>query len=246
MTDEVAKAKLGLAHPSQPQKFKEGTDFPVHFNPTSLQFTIKNTLKEGQGKSKKQYISQTSGQLTMELVFDSTLTGADVRKDTKKVADFLQPEGKSKAPPIVQFEWGTFVFRGMVESFKETIDFFAPNGVPLRSTVSLGLSSQDKVFDTTVTDPNRPNKVDVQGSSSLDPTTVAQRAGDPAAARNVAKSNNQESLRFASGPLTVEAGVSLNGPVAFAGASAGAGIGTEPAGRDPGRGGHRRPDAPDA
>src|SRR3954447_5309772 len=98
MTEAIAKARLGPADPSDPKKMTEKGAFAVQFNPTSLQFTIKNTLKEGSGKSKKQYISQTSGQLSMELIFDSTHTGADVREQTLKVIDFMKPDAKTKAP----------------------------------------------------------------------------------------------------------------------------------------------------
>ncbi len=34
-----------------------------------------------------------------------------------------------------------------MESFKETIDFFSADGIPLRALVSIGLARQDNVFD---------------------------------------------------------------------------------------------------
>lgn len=49
---------------------------------------------------------------------------------------------------MVLFEWGSFKFQGLVESYKETIDFFAPTGVPLRASINLTLASQDKVFES--------------------------------------------------------------------------------------------------
>ena len=50
-------------------------------------------------------------------------------------------------PSIVLFEWGSFVFEGYIDSYKETLDyFFAPEGVPLRSTLSLSLTEQEKPF----------------------------------------------------------------------------------------------------
>ena len=100
----------------------------VHFNPASLQYTVSNTLKdEGSGAKKKQYVSQTTAKLTMDLVFDTTDTGEDVRETTDKMAKLLKPHGPSgkQVPPLVEFGWGVYRFTGMVEQYKETLDFFA-------------------------------------------------------------------------------------------------------------------------
>jgi hypothetical protein len=136
----------------------------VHFNPASLQHTVSNTLKEeGQGAKKKQYVSQTTAKLTMDVVFDSTDTGEDVRITTNKMAQLLQPipEGQSKkVPPVVKFSWGAYAFTGMVEQYKETIDFFAAGGLPLRSSINLTLSSQDVTFEGGTGD--KPAKVDTE------------------------------------------------------------------------------------
>ena len=36
-----------------------------------------------------------------------------------------------------RFEWGSFIFQGVVDSMDETLDYFSEEGVPLRATVSL-------------------------------------------------------------------------------------------------------------
>jgi hypothetical protein len=111
-----------FVHKSGPQR----AGIPVHFNPASMQYTITNTLRpEGRGNKRKQYVSQSSGKLTMDLVFDTTHEGVDVRVYTEQIAKLMEPiaEGNNKTPAIVAFEWGLYVFQGMVESFKETIDF---------------------------------------------------------------------------------------------------------------------------
>src|SRR5262250_828544 len=84
-----------------------------------------------EGQTKKQYVTQGTGKLTMDLIFDSTSTGEDVRTSTKKIADLMQADPKSsgskkQTPSIVLFEWGAYKFQGMMESYKETLDFFAP------------------------------------------------------------------------------------------------------------------------
>ena len=86
----------------------------------------------------------------MELVFDTTGAGEDVRTYTDKMAGLMEPD-ENKIPPVVLFRWGTYKFQGLVETYKETIDFFAPTGVPLRASLSIGLSRQDKVFEPSET-----------------------------------------------------------------------------------------------
>jgi hypothetical protein len=78
--------------------------------------------------------------------------GSDVRLYTRKIADtFIKPvaEGdKLKAPRRCLFQWGAFEFLGMVQSFDETLDFFSPEGRPLRATISLKLSEDRYQFRT--------------------------------------------------------------------------------------------------
>lgn len=221
-------------------KSAEPIEVQAHFNPASLEYTISNTLKEqGSGAKKKQYVSQTTAKLTMDLVFDTTATGQDVRESTDKMARLLKPHGPSgkQVPPLVEFGWGVYRFTGMVEKYKETLDFFAAGGVPLRASVNLTLSSQDVVFES-----NRNPSASVDGNLAPEPVSlptsggpaggpagVASALGDPRAARAIASANGAASLRFSAGAeLAVGggAGVSLSAAAAFsAGAGAGFGLG---------------------
>jgi hypothetical protein len=70
---------------------QQGTAVEVHFNPVSLQYQITNTMKEGEGARKKQYVSQSTGKLTMDLLFDTTHNGEDVRMHTDRIAKFMEP-----------------------------------------------------------------------------------------------------------------------------------------------------------
>ncbi|NLF55237.1 MAG: hypothetical protein GX576_12730 [Thauera phenolivorans] len=220
----------------------------VHFNPASLQYQVSNTLREeGRGARKKQYVSQTSAKLTMELVFDTTDTGTDVRSVTSQMAQMLQPiaEGSSKfVPPTVKFSWGAYSFTGLVEQYKETIDFFAPGGLPLRASINLTLANQDKVFETGASG----SRASVDGDLAPEPVVVpddggpvggaqglANALGAPRAARAIAAANGAASLRFggggglavgASANAGFSAGASMGaGFAAGIGASAGAGLG---------------------
>jgi hypothetical protein len=202
----------------------------IQFNPASLQYTIENTLGEpSKDGVKRQYVTQSSGKLTMDLFYDTTDSGADVRSKTEQVAKLMEPvpagDGKGNVPPTVQFEWGTYKFTGMMQSYKETIDFFSANGVPLRASINLTIASQTDVFSET--DPSKPQSAQVAPTSRFDSAaSVAQRGGDPSAARALASANGLDSLRFTNGAsLAVSGSINLQGPVAFASASASAGIG---------------------
>jgi hypothetical protein len=214
-----------------PQTGSDKSAIPVQFNPVSLQYSITNTLKEeGKGKQKKQVINQASAKLTMDLVFDNTHDGKDVRNTTNRIALLMDPaegssDAKKKTAKVVLFEWGAFKFQGMIESYKETLDFFSGDGVPLRSSVNLSLVQQDKIFEpgTSAADKSLPQGVDVPNADARDATSRAAQGGDPNAGRALAASNGLESMRFPSGPaINVGASVQLGGAVAFA--SGGAGI----------------------
>lgn len=137
----------------------------VQFNPTSLRVGLSNTLSTGDQQSSEnaaQYVSSSSSSLSIELIFDTTLpdgyvdeqSSPDVRLLTRKIADrFLKPGDaiddeteNRKVPSRCLFQWGAFEFVGLVEKFDETLDFFSPEGVPLRATVSLSLKEDSYQF----------------------------------------------------------------------------------------------------
>ena len=214
----------------------------MHFNPASLQYTVSNTLKDqGSGAKKKQYVSQTTAKLTMDLVFDTTDTGDDVRETTDKMAKLLKPHGPSgkQVPPLVEFGWGVYRFTGMVEQYKETLDFFAASGVPLRSerqphAVAARTSSSRATRTSRATVDERP---DAGAGVRCRPPPV--RPADPPVSRTRsairaprARSPRPTAPRACASPRGAElavgvgAGVSLSGAAAFsAGASAGFGLG---------------------
>ncbi len=237
--------------PAQPQTVAKATlkalpsgkPVTVHFNPSSLTYTVENSVSQQSGSPKKvQYVAQFSGKLSMDLQFDTTGTGTDVRIDTNQVASFMQASANasaaaqtasaasgsgsnaqsapSKAPPVLSFQWGSYVFKGVMESFKETIDFFSADGVALRALVSVTLARQDSVFDEGA------NFSQGNTSGSLVPSgagdsalSIATRGGDPSAMRQLGSDNGLESLRFTGGAqLQVGAGVQLNASVGFSGA----------------------------
>ena len=212
---------------------KGGPPFAVQFNPASLEYTITNEFDDRNGNNgARQFVKKSSAKLTMTLVFDTTDVGTSVRDVTANIASLLQPaqDGSKKAAPKIQFGWGTYSFNGVAEQFKETIDFFSADGVPLRSSVALTLSSQEVEFQS-----NKSPSPAVDRSAQPDPVSapagasaadVSNALGDPRAARAIADANGASSLRFGgNAAFGVGGSVTLSAAAAFSvGASANVGL----------------------
>lgn len=131
--------------------------------------SLKENERDNQSRA-SQFIEKSSSNLTVELIFDTTdaythanpnftpdpnstepqgppqldMQKIDVRQQVKKIAtSFMQSAdvgNEDATPKRCLFAWGTFAFVGIMESMEETLDFFSPDGVPLRATVSIKLS----------------------------------------------------------------------------------------------------------
>ncbi len=144
----------------------------VHFNPETLDISFTNSIQKGRSKQPAQTVSETTAKLSVELVFDTTFDGTDVRTKTVKIARFMDPDqktvrrkkknpktGKSatrttkkKIPAIVVFQWGTIWFEGYIDSFKEKLELFSSKGIPLRSVVSISMTQQQRNVDPLAND----------------------------------------------------------------------------------------------
>jgi hypothetical protein len=138
-----------------------GKKVTVQFNPESLKVSFANQIvqPEGGGDQRgtagRQFVGAGTTKLALQLWFDVTALPADrrdikdVRKLTAEVAYFITPKEedgqkgtKQFVPPAVRFLWGSFQFDGLADSLEESIEFFSPDGRPLRASVSLALSQQ--------------------------------------------------------------------------------------------------------
>lgn len=215
---------------------------PVQFNPASLQVEISNSTSPQSGSgSTAQTATQTSAKLGLDLLFDTTHSGDDVRSITRRLrAAVRDPQASGDAPaagaapytpPSLRFEWGTFCFNGIADGYRETLDFFSAEGVPLRAQVAMSLKEQPGEFSATEADnPSaaaasraRSGAVELPGGGSGlgGASGLAAAGGDLRAARAIASANGEASLRFSAGAtLAVSSGVQLQAAVGFAGGSA--------------------------
>jgi len=236
----LAKARLvEIKWDAKQQQAKEvggGKNVEVHFNPQSLKLTYANENKGGDqpGGNTKQFVGSGTSKLAVELLFDTTESGQDVRKITADVAYFIQAKKQAdqknkRVPPGISFQWGSFIFRGVMDSLAETLDYFSEEGVPLRATLSLNISRQDIEF---LFGEARASQGGPAGPGAGTPATAplnAAQPGDsvPKMAGRSGKSSDWKAIAAANNiddPLRLSAGALLNLDVS-AGVGAGAGIG---------------------
>jgi hypothetical protein len=151
-----AKARLYTVEGPIDRPRKGSTHIEVQFNPTSLKVSMSNSLKENEssGNSRAaQFVDKSSSNLAVELIFDTTEfvgssgsgSSTDVRVKTRSVANTFMTttpgrNAQQRVPKRCWFQWGSFAFIGIMESFDETLEFFSPEGTPLRATLALKLS----------------------------------------------------------------------------------------------------------
>jgi hypothetical protein len=145
-------------------KKTDGKSVEVQFNPETLKVSFANQIdqsskpedkaKGGAGdqsnKAAKQYVGAGTTKLSLQLWFDVNAPQGkkqyvtDVRDLTKEIAYFITPkkEGEKFIPPAVQFHWGSFDFKGILDSLEESLDYFSDQGVPLRASMSISMSQQ--------------------------------------------------------------------------------------------------------
>lgn len=154
---KFATARLYKVDPSVPDNKNKGV---VQFNPETLKVSYSNQLagkddkkagSQADGNSGVQYVGSGSTKLSLQLWFDVTAPMPvgqqavdDVRRLTKQITELMKPkEHKGKfSTSEVCFEWGSFKFKGIIDSLEESLEFFSAEGVPLRASMSVSMSQQ--------------------------------------------------------------------------------------------------------
>ncbi|MCX7789850.1 MAG: LysM peptidoglycan-binding domain-containing protein [Chloroflexaceae bacterium] len=134
----------------------DGKRVAVQFNPENLKVTFSNQIATPTGSGSQEgsparlFVGAGSTKLAVQLWFDVTALAPeaerveDVRELTREVIYFITPipDGDHFRPPATAFIWGSFSFAGIVDSIEETLEFFAPDGKPLRAGLSIQMSQQ--------------------------------------------------------------------------------------------------------
>lgn len=151
-----------------------GKTVRVQFNPETLKLSFANQVQnnsasgsggssaggdQAQGTQGRQFVGTGSTKLAVQLWFDVNAVEAgedrvdDVRRLTQEVVYFIKPQPAASdaskfLPPGIRFAWGSFLFDGLVDGIEETIEFFSPEGKPLRASIALTLSQQTILVST--------------------------------------------------------------------------------------------------
>lgn len=201
----------------------EGDKYYVQFNPESLKVNFSNQIsgQDNNGGSAIQFTSRGTTKLTFDLWFDvhgampeDTREYDDVRQYTADLLLFMQEintgSGENPTPPPgCRFQWGSFLFEGVVDSLSENLEFFSEQGVPLRASLGVSLARQEL--------PVKPRQRDAGASGTGGAGTTPQsqaRAGDSVqsmSAREGAAGNWQQRAREndVDDPLRLPEGTSL-------------------------------------
>ena len=157
---KLAKAELRQLDENFENEIKRDKWVTVQFNPESLKVSFANQIQTPQGAGDqrgtpaRQFVGAGTTKLAVMLWFDVSAplpegqpNVDDVRRLTQKVAYYITPEKTTDnppkfIPPAVRFIWGSFQFDGLMDAVEESLEFFSPEGLPLRASMSLSLSQQ--------------------------------------------------------------------------------------------------------
>ncbi len=173
------------------------------FNPKDFSITkqVKWVDAEAAGDNvgDKEFAGGEAQDLKVDLIFDSSDTGSDVRgkyQDLLKMAEIDQTKKNQKTgkgePPECKFQWGNFLsFSGVIQSITQNFILFKSDGTPLRARVTVNFSeTAQKVKGQNPTTRTESRKIWVVREGETLPLIAYQEYGDPAQWRYIAETNN--------------------------------------------------------
>lgn len=190
-----------------------GLEIPLQFNPPGYSVEEQHEYSEKKLMGLKGVVHQFTGSkksdLNLELLFDATDTGGDVRILLEPLKKIFEIDNTLHAPPPCRFEWGGFAFDGIVSNQKKEFTFFYYDGVPGRVKLTVALKPYAKASEAIM-------MLDLQSSDITKQRVVgegdtifalAQREyNTPAAWRLIAEANGIDD------PLAIPPGTSLRLP----------------------------------
>jgi nucleoid-associated protein YgaU len=138
MAQELAKAKIKFL-----DGLHKGEEFTVIFNPTEYNLEISNSYQEaappGLSNPIIQFVNGQTQVLTMDLLFDTYTDGRgeSVAARVKLFVEMLAIDGTFHAPPRVEFKWGQFSFKAVIEKLSQRFTMFRSDGTPVRATLNV-------------------------------------------------------------------------------------------------------------
>ena len=134
-------------------KIENGDTIECLFNPKDYTVTKTNNwkaeAKQGASAAKPSYTGGNPWEMTLQLMFDSSLLKptVTVKQITQTLFDAMNAtlgEGagtggkkNTKRPPTVKFEYGWFSFVAVIKNLSVQYTLFTPDGEPIRADVKI-------------------------------------------------------------------------------------------------------------
>ncbi len=180
---------------------ENGEEIAVQWNPSDYQIEKDVGWKEqevaGRDAPGVEFTAGGRKKLSMQLCYDTSDTGGDVREQTSRVEGLATVDRSlaSPRPPRLLFRWGGFEFRCVLQSCSSRYLLFAENGVPLRAELRISLGEfveEDNGAGGSAGGPSAiPEMTEIGAEERID--QVAERVyGDPAAWPLIAEASGIE------------------------------------------------------
>ena len=171
--------------------------YSVLFNPKeySVQKSVQWEPHKAPGLDlpEQQFTSGNPAVLSVELFFDTYEDKTDVRTEhTDKVMGLTLVDPDKHRPPLVMFQWGTFKFKGVVESLSVRYTMFLSDGKPCRAVASMTVkeaqTAKEQVEEKPRNSPDHTKRRTVKHGDTL-ALIAHEEYDDPAEWRRIADAN---------------------------------------------------------
>lgn len=186
---------------------------PVMFNPPNYELSKTNRFAEiqvpGLPSAVLQFVNGDAQTLSMELFFDTTDTGVDVRSRTAAISNLTELDARTHAPPRLLLLWGSLVFPCFLVSVRQQFDYFNALGMPLRARLTVEFRGHDPletlIASVPIAQVEQAARYVAKAGDTLQ-GIAATVYGDPGQWRRIADSNRMDN------PRAIVAGMRLQIP----------------------------------
>lgn len=198
---------------------QKNQSIPVLYNPTEYSIEKSNQFQmnalPGLANPVAQFVNGNADTLTMELLFNTYNNNGDgktedVRNYTGQIAQLLEIDSATHAPPICRFVWGDgnghLSFQAIIERLTQKFTMFLDDGTPVRATLNVTFKEYktvtEQVKELKLESADHTKRVIFKEGDSLW-ALAAQEYNDAGAWRIIAEKNNLDN------PRAVESGREL-------------------------------------
>lgn len=125
---------------------------PVMFNPPDYQLQKTNNFAEikvpGRNSTQHQFLQGQAQTLTVEMFFDTTNLGVDVRLYTNLIVSLTELTPKTHEPSKLLFLWGTLAFQCRMTAVTQKYEYFDALGQALRAKLTVTLVGYDTLEES--------------------------------------------------------------------------------------------------